>query len=249
MQASIRGSTHRHSVSPHQHRYFLHFLRVSFPDLNHCRLCYWNFAGGFDSYLGYYGGGESYFGHTSGAGSEAPGPKLSSGYDFRLDEGRRCGAGCSRVLHDLNGSTCPAFATSNKCIRKYSTIVFTERAVAVIARHSATVTGPMFMYLAFQAVHAPDQVPQRYKEPYVGRVFDKKRITFGGMLSAADEGIGNVTRALSTHGMDTHLITVITTDNGGPSDQGPNTTCPPMSYCTGTGTSNWPKRGGKHTLW
>ena len=22
-----------------------------------------------------------------------------------------------------------------------------------------------------------------------------------------------------------------------------------MSYCTGTGTSNWPLRGGKHTLW
>ena len=47
------------------------------------------------------------------------------------------------------------------------------------------------------------------------------------MLSAADDGIGNISAALAERGMDNNLVTVITTDNGGPNDQGPNTTCPP----------------------
>ena len=82
--------------------------------------------------MGYYGGGEGYFSHESGAGSEAPGPKLSNGYDFRLDDKRHCGAGCSQVLRVLNGSTCSAFADSQTCVEKYSTIVFAGRAGALI---------------------------------------------------------------------------------------------------------------------
>ena len=48
----------------------------------------------------------------------------------------------------------------------------------------------------FQAVHAPDQVPQRFKDLYNGTVHSSKRLTFGGMLAAADEGISNVSKAL-----------------------------------------------------
>ena len=92
-------------------------------------------------------------------------------------------------------------------------------------------------------MHAPDQVPQRYKDLYKDVLHNQKRLTFGAMLAAADEGIANVSKALADRGMDSNLITVITTDNGGPSDQGPGTNCPPMSYCSGTGTSNWPLRG------
>ena len=102
---------------------------------------------GFQSYLGYYGGGEGYFSHSAGAGSESPGPyggERLHGYDFRLEEGRRCGAGCSQVLWSLNGSSCSAFgscpahggggggSSPQGCVDKYSTIVFSERAVEVI---------------------------------------------------------------------------------------------------------------------
>ena len=100
---------------------------------------------GFQSYLGYYGGGEGYFSHSAGAGSESPGPyggERLHGYDFRLEEGRRCGAGCSQVLWSLNGSSCSAFGSCparggggcspQGCVDKYSTIVFSERAVEVI---------------------------------------------------------------------------------------------------------------------
>ena len=35
-----------------------------------------------------------------------------------------------------------------------------------------------------------------YEAPYLGKGWGKKRTTYAGMLSAADEGIGNVTAAL-----------------------------------------------------
>jgi arylsulfatase A-like enzyme len=52
-----------------------------------------------------------------------------------------------------------------------------------------------------QAVHSPDQVPQRYIDPYNATILDHTRRTFAGMLSAMDEGVGNVTAALAEAGM------------------------------------------------
>ena len=216
---------------------------------------------GFDSFLGFYGGGEDYFTHTAAGGSESPGTRLSSGYDFRWDATRNCGAGCSRVLWSantmnvsgraINGSVCAAATGSRNthtCESSYSTTLFAERAVQIVETHDTS--KPLFVYLAFQAVHAPDEVPSRYIDGTSCRsIKTKKRQTFCGMLNAADEGVGNITKALVTRTMDQNLIVVVTTDNGGPNDQGPHTTCPPLSYCLGTGTSNWPLRGGKHTIW
>ena len=111
----------------------------------------------FQSFLGFYGGGEGYFSHIAGAGSESPGPKLSKGYDLRLDEGSECGEGCSKVLVASNGSTCTQFADDAACYSKYSTVIFSRRAVEVVRRHQNT-SQPLFLYLAFQAVHAPVSV-------------------------------------------------------------------------------------------
>lgn len=58
------------------------------------------------------------------------------------------------------------------------------------------------------------------------------------MLSAADEGIGNITRVLQQLGMWKDTVVVFTTDNGGPT-----------SVCAIQGSSNFPKRGGKCTLY
>lgn len=79
---------------------------------------------GYQSFLGFYGGGEDYFAHTAGAGSESPGPKLSSGFDFRFDNGADCGSDCSIVLRNATG--------------KYSTTLFAERGVQVVSAGCAT---------------------------------------------------------------------------------------------------------------
>eukprot|EP00931_Biecheleriopsis_adriatica_P077934 TRINITY_DN51403_c0_g1_i1.p1 TRINITY_DN51403_c0_g1~~TRINITY_DN51403_c0_g1_i1.p1 ORF type:complete len:542 (+),score=60.36 TRINITY_DN51403_c0_g1_i1:42-1667(+) len=166
---------------------------------------------GFESFYGFYGGGENYFTHmTIGA------------YDLRRDHKERCGKGCSHIAVEDYGH--------------YSTTLFTTEAVKVIEQHDAS--SPLFLYLAYQAVHGPDAAPERYTKPYDGRISDTKRHTFAGMLSALDEGVGNVTRALYEKGMLENTFIIFTTDNGGPAE-----------VCGVTGTSNYPYRGSKCSVW
>ena len=56
--------------------------------------------------------------------------------------------------------------------------------------------------------------------PYEQTIADPKRRTFAGMLSAVDEGIGNVTAALASRGMLNDTLIVFTSDNGGPTTTG-----------------------------
>jgi arylsulfatase A-like enzyme len=167
---------------------------------------------GFESFRGFYSGGEDYFKHTS-----------SGAYDFRHDKTPKCGPGCSLVDSDSSG--------------KYSTTVFTTEAVRVVNEHPFT-KKPLFLYLAYQGVHAPAEVPQSYVTPYNDLIADEKRRVFAGMLSAVDEGIGNVTKALQARGAFDNTLFVFTADNGGPTTTG-----------DGVGARNWPLKGGKHSIW
>jgi len=119
---------------------------------------------------------------------------------------------------------------------KYSTNLFAEEAVKVIHQHNTS--EPLFLYQAWQGVHFPRQVPQHYIDPYIHRINDTERRDFAGMVSALDEGIGNVTSALEERGMLSNTVVIVTTDNGGP-----------IVDCMGIGSSNWPLRGGKCSLW
>ena len=167
---------------------------------------------GFDSFLGYYDGGEDYYTHRG---------DTCGGYDLSIAEAPNCGANCSRVLWEANGT--------------YSTHLFTSRATSLIARHD--LAAPLFLYLPFQAVHAPAEVPAAYAAPY--NFSTPGRNVFAGMLSCLDEGIGNVTAALAAKGMLSDTLLWIQTDNGAPTPA-----------CGGEqGGQNWPLRGGKCTLW
>ena len=97
---------------------------------------------------------------------------------------------------------------------------------------------PFFLYLAFQAVHDPDEVPQSYIDAYKHKNWTDKRKIYAGMLTAADEGIANITRALQRAGLWKDTLLVFTTDNGGPT-----------TTCAVQGSSNHPRRGGKCTVW
>jgi len=174
---------------------------------------------GFETFFGFYLGGEDYFTHRNQAG-----------YDLRNDTKEFCGKGCSQ-LPDERGN--------------YSTHVFTREAIHVIENHARSTerrSRPLFLYLGYQAVHDPDQVPKRYKEPYEKFAnesgWDDKRITYAGMLSAADKGVGKVFHTLKKTGLWEDTIVIFTTDNGGPTD-----------VCAVQGSSNYPKRGGKCTVY
>lgn len=145
---------------------------------------------GFASYTGFYSGGEDYYTHVS-----------SGAYDFRNDPEPNCRKGCSQVDSGAQGD--------------YSGLVFSSAAVDVVNKHDTS--KPLFLYLAYQNVHAPAEVPQSYMDRYNTTIKDLKRRKFAGMLTVVDEGLGNVTAAMAEKGMLDNTIIIFTSDNGGPS--------------------------------
>lgn len=170
---------------------------------------------GFDSFFGYYLGGQDYYTH-----------KQYSRYDLHWDSRPNCGADCSVVVNETD---------------YYSTHVYTREAIARIQEHKQQHGNhiPLFLYLSYQAVHFPNEVPSEYSDRYKNRTdWTKTRQVYGGMLTAADEGVGNVTEALKQTGLWDNTLIVFTTDNGGPTE-----------VCAVQGSSNYPLRGGKCTVW
>uniref|UniRef100_A0A0B7A305 Sulfatase N-terminal domain-containing protein n=2 Tax=Arion vulgaris TaxID=1028688 RepID=A0A0B7A305_9EUPU len=164
---------------------------------------------GFDSHLGYYLGLGDYYTHYSQS-------RDIIGYDFHKN---------GQALWDQDGV--------------YATDIFTAQAENIIRTHNKS--KPLFLYLAHQAVHAgnendPIQVPQKYVDrfPYIK---DIRRRMFAGVVSALDDSIGAVHKALQETGLLNTLI-IFSTDNGGP----PN-------WSEDNAAFNWPLRGGKMTLW
>ena len=66
----------------------------------------------------------------------------------------------------------------------------------------------------FNAVHAPLQVPDEYKEPYAH--LNEPRRTYAGMLAAMDEAVGQIVAALDEKGLRENTLFVFSSDNGGP---------------------------------
>jgi len=149
----------------------------------------------------------------------------SNAFDFRADLKPNCGTGCSVVGSSYQGS--------------YSTEVIAARAVEVIEAHDSA-AAPLFAYVAFQGVHSPAQVPARFEDLNVDIAYSIRR-KFAGMVSAMDEGVANITAALSAAGMLDNTILIVTSDNGGPIDK--------TEGGDAIGASNFPFRGGKHSLW
>lgn len=113
----------------------------------------------------------------------------------------------------------------------YLTDVFVDRAVDFIKRKKSE---PFFLYLAFNAVHTPLQVTQKYLDrfPNIG---NEQRRKYAAMLSAMDDGIGRTLTALRDEGLDENTIVFFFNDNGGPT----------MVGTTINGSRNDPLRGSK----
>ena len=111
----------------------------------------------------------------------------------------------------------------------YTTDAYAARAAEWIDEHKAE---PFFLYLPFNAQHAPLQATQEYLDRFP-ELEDVKRKTFAAMLSALDDAVGEVLGSLERNGLAENTLVVFFTDNGGPTQQ--------------TTSSNLPLRGAKAT--
>lgn len=97
---------------------------------------------------------------------------------------------------------------------EYLTDALAREAVAFIDRHQAQ---PFFLYLTFNAVHAPLQATESYRQRFAS--LTGKRQTFAAMLSALDDAVGRVRAKLSDARLDEQTLIVFVGDNGGPTPQ------------------------------
>lgn len=102
-----------------------------------------------------------------------------------------------------------------------------EETSSFISQHKSH---PFFVYLAFNAVHAPLQAPADVIERF--DTGNKERNTLLAMGKCMDDAIGRIVDTLKRDGIWKNTLIVFLSDNGGPLAQAAN---------------NTPLRGGKHS--
>lgn len=128
----------------------------------------------------------------------------------------------SRVAETVRAVADPEF---------YTTDAYADRAVDWIERNKGR---SWFLYLPFNAQHAPLQAPKKYLERFPG-IGDERRRTFAAMLSAMDDGVGRVLAKVRELRQEENTIVFFISDNGGPTQS--------------TTSSNGPLRGFKMTTY
>jgi len=111
----------------------------------------------------------------------------------------------------------------------YTTDAYAERAVDWLEKNKAK---PWFLYLPFNAQHAPLQAPQKYLDRFPN-IADEKRKIFAGMLSAMDDAVGRVLEKIRELKQEENTLIFFIADNGGPTQS--------------TTSQNGPLRGFKMT--
>jgi len=97
---------------------------------------------------------------------------------------------------------------------------------------------PLFMYVALQDMHAPNQVPESYSNLYPKPTYSEDFAIMNGMATVADEVLGNMTAEMRARGLWASTLLIHTSDNGGPAGLA----------SSGHAGNNWPLRGGKTNL-
>jgi arylsulfatase A-like enzyme len=111
----------------------------------------------------------------------------------------------------------------------YTTDAYAERAVDWMGKQKDK---PFFLYLPFNAQHAPLQPPQKYLDRFP-EIKDDNRKKFAATMSAMDDAVGRVLAKVREMGQEENTLVVFFSDNGGPTMQ--------------TTSKNDPLRGRKAT--
>jgi arylsulfatase A-like enzyme len=95
----------------------------------------------------------------------------------------------------------------------YLTDELSDAGVRFIRRQSEA-NQHFMLYLAYNAPHTPLQATEKYLSRFPD-IKDEKRKTYAAMVSAVDDGVGRVLRAVEECGMDENTLIVFLSDNGG----------------------------------
>ena len=144
---------------------------------------------GFNEFFGHLGGGHRYFPEELTIRETAK--AKSEGDSYKL-----------WILRDHTPVRTTAYLTDE----------FSGEAAAFIDRHKAK---PFFLYLAYNAPHSPLQADEKRLAKFP-HITDKKRRTYAAMVSAVDDGVGQVLTKLRESGIEEDTIVVFLSDNGGP---------------------------------
>jgi arylsulfatase A-like enzyme len=111
----------------------------------------------------------------------------------------------------------------------YTTDAYADRAVDWLDKNQAK---PWFLYLPFNAQHAPLQATDKYLDRFKN-IQDEKRRTFAAMMSGMDDAVGRILAKIREMGQEEDTLIIFFSDNGGPTAQ--------------TSSNNFPLRGFKAT--
>ncbi len=162
---------------------------------------------GFDEHFGFLSGGHKYFPKNWTLNDLSEVNSHSDGY-------------ITKLLH--NGKRVEE--------KEYLTEALSREAVNFIKRKRKD---PFFIYLAYNAPHVPLQATEKYLKRFPN-IKNRKRKIYAAMVSAVDDGVGNVLDALDEMGITENTIVYFLSDNGGASNNEAN---------------NDPLRGKKGTLY
>jgi arylsulfatase A-like enzyme len=95
---------------------------------------------------------------------------------------------------------------------EYLTDALSREAVDFIKRNSKQ---PFFLYIAYNAPHAPMQATEKYLARF-SHIADEKRRTYAAMVSAVDDGVNNLLNTLKDLKIEENTIVFFLSDNGGP---------------------------------
>jgi arylsulfatase A-like enzyme len=162
---------------------------------------------GFNEFFGFLGGGHRYF---------------SEEYDISNQDSAKNEAQSYRTKLVRNKSVVEE--------KDYLTDVLSNEAVSFIERNKEQ---PFFLYMAYNAPHAPLQATEKYLNRF-SHITNPKRKTYAAMVSAVDDGVGLILDKLNQLGLTENTIVIFLSDNGGPEND--------------NGSDNGPLRAGKSSL-
>lgn len=109
----------------------------------------------------------------------------------------------SRISNDVREVTDDSF---------YTTDAYAQRSIDWLDKNKDK---SWFLYLPFNAQHAPLEAPKKYLDRFPN-IQDEKRRLFAAMLSAQDDAIGQVMAKLRQMGQEENTLIFYIADNGGP---------------------------------